>query len=119
MRPDVKTQPTEDAATPAPPDSSQRTAPVVGEHAPAIEPIRATTPSDPSPMPEPDADGRHDLGNPEYYLNRELTWLNFNFRVLAEAEDQRVPLLERAKFIAIVSSNIDEFFSTAALPKNS
>jgi polyphosphate kinase len=110
MRPDVKTQPTEDAATPAPPDSSQRTEPVVGEHAPAIEPIRATTPSDPSPMPEPDADGRHDLGNPEYYLNRELTWLNFNFRVLAEAEDQRVPLLERAKFIAIVSSNIDEFF---------
>ena len=110
MRPDVKTKSTEDAATPTPPVSSERTEPVVGEQAPEVEATRATTPSDPSPVPDPDADGRHDLGNSEYYLNRELTWLNFNFRVLAEAEDQRVPLLERAKFIAIVSSNIDEFF---------
>ena len=43
-------------------------------------------------------------------MNQELTWLNFNFRVLSEAEDDRVPLLERVKFIAIVSANIDEFF---------
>ena len=51
-----------------------------------------------------------DLWAPEYYLNRELTWLNFNSRVLHEAQDQRTPLLERVKFLAIVSSNLDEFF---------
>ena len=51
-----------------------------------------------------------DLGAPELYLNRELTYLNFCWRVLTEADDVGVPLLERMKFIAIVSSNIDEFF---------
>jgi len=51
-----------------------------------------------------------DLSSPELYLNRELTWLEFNKRVLHEAVDERVPLLERLKFIAIVSSNLDEFF---------
>ncbi len=51
-----------------------------------------------------------DLNAPEWYLNRELTWLEFNRRVLWEAEDERTPLLERVKFIAIVSSNLDEFF---------
>lgn len=51
-----------------------------------------------------------DLGAAELYLNRELTYLNFCWRVLREADDERVPLLERLKFIAIVSSNIDEFF---------
>jgi polyphosphate kinase len=50
------------------------------------------------------------LDSPELYLNRELTWLAFNSRVLHEAEDERTPLLERLKFIAIVSSNLDEFF---------
>ena len=44
------------------------------------------------------------------YINRELSWLDFNSRVLAVAEDARLPLLERAKFLAIVSSNLDEFF---------
>ena len=51
-----------------------------------------------------------DLESPEWYLNRELTWLEFNKRVLHEAEDARTPLLERVKFLAIVSSNLDEFF---------
>jgi polyphosphate kinase len=51
-----------------------------------------------------------DLGTPELYLNRELTYLNFCWRVLREAEDERVPVLERVKFVSIVSSNIDEFF---------
>ncbi len=50
------------------------------------------------------------LDFPEYYLNRELTWLEFNRRVLHEAEDPRTPLLERVKFLAIASSNLDEFF---------
>ena len=51
-----------------------------------------------------------DLKDPSLYLNRELTWLAFNRRVLHEAADQRNPLLERLKFLAIVSSNLDEFF---------
>ena len=51
-----------------------------------------------------------DLKAPELYLNRELTWLEFNKRVLHEAEDERTPLLERVKFLAIVGGNLDEFF---------
>jgi polyphosphate kinase len=47
---------------------------------------------------------------PVRYRNRELSWLDFNARVLALAEDERVPLLERAKFLAIFSQNLDEFF---------
>ncbi|MGD1871815.1 MAG: polyphosphate kinase 1 [Mastigocoleus sp.] len=53
---------------------------------------------------------RIDLSNPKYYLNRELSWLEFNARVLHEACDPRTPLLERLKFLAIFSSNLDEFF---------
>ncbi|MCU0567942.1 MAG: polyphosphate kinase 1 [Oculatellaceae cyanobacterium Prado106] len=51
-----------------------------------------------------------DLTSPQYYLNRELSWLEFNARVLHEACDPRTLLLERLKFIAIFSSNLDEFF---------
>lgn len=50
-----------------------------------------------------------DLGSPDLYLNRELTWLKFNERVLREVEDESNPLLERIKFEAIVASNLDEF----------
>ena len=50
------------------------------------------------------------LNSPEYYLNRELSLLAFNQRVLAQAEDDSNPLLERLKFVCIVSSNMDEFF---------
>lgn len=51
-----------------------------------------------------------DYSNPEYYENRELSWLKFNNRVLNEARDKSIPLLERLKFISITSSNLDEFF---------
>ncbi len=61
----------------------------------------AVAPVEPAPI-NPDA--------PEWYLNRELTWLAFNQRVLHEAQDERTPLLERVKFLAIVGSNLDEFF---------
>ena len=56
------------------------------------------------------ATAKIDLSAPQYYFNRELSWLEFNHRVLHEALDERTPLLERLKFMAIFSSNLDEFF---------
>ena len=58
----------------------------------------------PSTVPE------HEADDPDRFLNRELSWLDFNARVLESAADPRVPLLERAKFCAIFSQNLDEFF---------
>lgn len=61
-------------------------------------------------MTLPSAPPHGDLRHPALYINRELSWLEFNRRVLNEAIDRRTPLLERLKFLAIFSSNLDEFF---------
>jgi len=68
--------------------------------------------------PEPNKNGATDLkkilDNPSYFINREMSWIRFNARVLEEARDLWHPLLERVKFIAICGSNLDEFFMTRA-----
>jgi len=95
--------------------ASETPAPAAGH---AEKPSPSTKASDPAPAEAPaeatskplETPPLFDLHAPELYLNRELTWLEFNRRVLHEAEDERTPLLERLKFIAIVSSNLDEFF---------
>ena len=89
-------------AEPAPASSKPRSSRVKPEERLVIE-AAAAAPDDPAPPPI-------NLDAPEWYLNRELTWLAFNRRVLHEAQDERTPLLERVKFMAIVSSNLDEFF---------
>ena len=70
-------------------------------------PVSATVTTASVPPPPPESP---DLRAPGLYLNRELSWIEFNARVLAEAENEAVPLLERLKFHAIVASNLDEFF---------
>src|ERR1700684_2479555 len=62
------------------------------------------------PRPETAGEDGRDLRDPSLYLNRELSWLDFNERVLQLAEDERIPLLERVKFCAIYTTNLDEYY---------
>jgi polyphosphate kinase len=78
-----------------------------------IRPTETEWPSrDPAPVAPPAAttDAIEDALPEDRYLNRELSWLDFNARVLALADDKSLPLLERAKFLAIFASNLDEFY---------
>ncbi len=73
-------------------------------------PARAAADSDPEPLPAATADPTDSALPDDRYLNRELSWLDFNARVLALAADTSLPLLEQAKFLAIFASNLDEFY---------
>ncbi|KMO68347.1 RNA degradosome polyphosphate kinase [Mycolicibacterium obuense] len=83
-----------DTTADAPGDSKSAAVPDTAPEAPPA----ATSPAVENPLPE------------DRYLNRELSWLDFNARVLALAADPSLPLLERAKFLAIFASNLDEFY---------
>src|SRR4030095_3958671 len=71
------------------------------------QPRSRTAVSETASAPDP---GERDLYDPYLYINREISWLQFNDRVLAMAADADVPLLERLKYLAIFSTNLDEFF---------
>jgi polyphosphate kinase len=107
MMGDVSLFPAEPARTSAPTPAERHRSgahPSAGDHAAqaGVGPGGGSTEDDPPPMDQPLPDGR--------YLNAELSWLDFNARVLALAEDPNGPLLERAKFIAIFARNFDEFY---------
>ncbi|MDO9175332.1 MAG: RNA degradosome polyphosphate kinase, partial [Actinomycetota bacterium] len=106
-----------DDAQPATEDPAIETAESNGADSNGAEPVwsapvTATMPSIPSALPAatPESVDAAMVLPENRYLNRELSWLDFNSRVLALAEDSSLPLLERAKFLAIYASNLDEFY---------
>ncbi|WNG90260.1 RNA degradosome polyphosphate kinase [Mycobacterium sp. ITM-2016-00317] len=93
----TEAQTRQDQAEPAEAPETLSPPPAPADSAP-VAPPAATSPTVENPLPE------------DRYLNRELSWLDFNARVLALAADPSLPLLERAKFLAIFASNLDEFY---------
>src|ERR1700682_1366475 len=78
---------------------------------PKAEPSSPDSATNIIPLPEKAAEpARKKFSAPENFINRELSWLEFNRRVLEEAQDATQPLIERVKFLTIFSSNLDEFF---------
>ncbi|MBS2012339.1 MAG: polyphosphate kinase 1 [Deltaproteobacteria bacterium] len=100
----VATPSTPPVAPAVPPPAAPVSSGSVSSQGPASLAPTSVAPKDLPPLEVPD------LRSPTLYLNRELSWLEFNARVLHEAESEVVPLLERLKFHSIVSSNLDEFF---------
>ncbi len=96
-------RPAESSAVPVPGDQSPLVISRIDPTGLGREPVEpaggGTTPARPSPLPDE-----------QRTFNRDLSWLEFNRRVLAQAADERTPLLERVKFLAIFTSNLDEFF---------
>ena len=127
--PEAVGRPAAPAPVPSPAPAAEPAPPAPGASGPASPPAPAPSPapSAPAPAPDPrrarharrDEDARRD--DPEAglapldsftdrFTDRELTWMDFNERVLEQAEDRDLPLLERAWFLAIFSSNLDEFY---------
>src|SRR5438045_7907854 len=78
---------------------------------PSPEPSSSQPTTNIIPLPEaPEHPRSRRFAAPENFINRELSWLQFNRRVLEEAQDATQPLIERVKFLSIFSSNLDEFF---------
>lgn len=81
---------------------------------PLVDPALAATGAgqgiEPTPLPAVEDAGGQDFGDPALYLNRELAQIEFNMRVMAQAEDVRNPLLERVRYMCISCTNLDEFF---------
>src|ERR1700746_820164 len=78
---------------------------------PTAEPSSPNPTTNIIPLPEPtEHPPARRFSAPENFINRELSWLEFNRRVLEESQDAAQPLIERVKFLTIFSSNLDEFF---------
>jgi len=101
--------PDDGGAAPPEADATPAAAPPAAPAATPAATRPATPPATPPTATAPTAAPVPSLDAPELYFNRELSWLDFNERVLEEAQDEAAPLLERLKFLAIFGSNLDEF----------